>query len=160
MKNTLVKEVAVVVASVLACSVWGAPRIYNPGFDESIRGWKFPAEYSIAEKGGVNNSKALYVKREKSGKSVVIVSHSMEDMAMYCDTIDVMSHGELIMHGNCKEVFSKKQMLTDAGLDVPEITTVMHLLNEKGIDIPTSIYTVDGALCAIKEYLRGDKNGL
>ena len=98
--------------------------------------------------------------REKSGKSVVIVSHSMEDMAMYCDTIDVMSHGELIMHGNCKEVFSKKQMLTDAGLDVPEITTVMHLLNEKGIDIPTSIYTVDGALCAIKEYLRGDKNGL
>ena len=69
MKNTLVKAVAFVVASVLACSVWGAPRIYNPGFDESIRGWKFPAEYSIAEKGGVNNSKALYVKREKSGKS-------------------------------------------------------------------------------------------
>lgn len=98
--------------------------------------------------------------RENSGKSVVIVSHSMEDMAMYCDTIAVMSHGKLIMHDSCKEVFSKKQMLTDAGLDVPEITSVVHMLNEKGIDISTSIYTVDGAIEAIKDYLRGNKNGI
>ena len=98
--------------------------------------------------------------RENSGKSVVIVSHSMEDMAMYCDTIAVMSHGELIMHGTCKEVFSEKEMLTEAGLDVPEITNTVHALRKKGIDIPKSIYTVDGALNAIKEYLRGDNNGL
>jgi energy-coupling factor transport system ATP-binding protein len=98
--------------------------------------------------------------RENSGKSVVIVSHSMEDMAMYCDTIAVMSHGKLIMHNSCQEVFSKKQMLTDAGLDVPEITSVVHMLKEKGIDISTSIYTVDGAVNAIKKYLRGDKNGI
>ena len=98
--------------------------------------------------------------REKSGKSVVIVSHSMEDMAMYCDSIAVMSHGEMIMHGSCEEVFSQKQMLTDAGLDVPEITNVVHMLYEKGIDIPTSIYTVDGAVKAILEKMRGGKNGL
>ncbi|MBR2024626.1 MAG: energy-coupling factor transporter ATPase [Clostridia bacterium] len=98
--------------------------------------------------------------REKSGKSIVIVSHSMEDMAMYCDTIAVMSHGEMIMHDTCKEVFSKKQMLTDAGLDVPEITNVVHLLKAKGIDISTSIYTVDGAVDAILEKLRGDTNGV
>ena len=98
--------------------------------------------------------------REESGKSVVIVSHSMEDMAMYCDTIAVMSHGKLIMNGNCKEVFSEKEMLTEAGLDVPEITNTVHALRKKGIDIPKSIYTVDGALNAIREYLQGDNNGI
>ena len=98
--------------------------------------------------------------REKSGKSVVIVSHSMEDMAMYCDTIAVMSHGKLIMQGSCKEVFSEKEMLTQAGLDVPEITNAVHALRNKGINISKSIYTVDGAIDAIKEYLRGDKNGI
>ena len=98
--------------------------------------------------------------REKSGKSVIIVSHSMEDMAMYCDSIAVMSHGSMIMHGSCKEVFSEKTMLTDAGLDVPEITNTVYALREKGIDIPRSIYTVDGAVSAIKEYMRGESNGL
>ena len=98
--------------------------------------------------------------REKSGKSVVIVSHSMEDMAMYCDTIAVMSHGKLIMHGDCKTVFSEKEMLTEAGLDVPEITNTVHALRKRGIEISKSIYTVDGAVNAIKEYLRGDNNGL
>ena len=98
--------------------------------------------------------------RENSGKSVVIVSHSMEDMAMYCDTIAVMSHGKLIMQGSCKEVFSEKEMLTQAGLDVPEITNAVHALRNKGINISKSIYTVDGAMDAIKEYLRGDKNGI
>lgn len=98
--------------------------------------------------------------REQSGKSVVIVSHSMEDMAMYCDTIAVMSHGELIMHGDCKTVFSEKDMLTEAGLDVPQITTTVHELRRKGIDIPKSIYTVDGAIEAIKAYLSGDSNEL
>lgn len=98
--------------------------------------------------------------RENSGKSVVIVSHSMEDMAMYCDTIAVMSHGKLIMQGSCKEVFSEKEMLTQAGLDVPEITNAVHALRNKGINISKSIYTVDGAIDAIKEYLRGDTNGI
>ncbi len=98
--------------------------------------------------------------REKSGKSVVIVSHSMEDMAMYCDTIAVMSHGKLIMHGDCKTIFSEKEMLAEAGLDVPEITNTVHALRKRGIEISKSIYTVDGAVNAIKEYLRGDKNGL
>jgi len=98
--------------------------------------------------------------RENSGKSVVIVSHSMEDMAMYCDNIAVMAHGKLIMHGSCEEVFSNKKILTEAGLDVPEITNTVYCLREKGIDVSKSIYTVDGAVEAIKKCIRGDKNGL
>ena len=79
---------------------------------------------------------------------------------MYCDTIAVMSHGRLIMYGDCKAVFSEKDVLTEAGLDVPQITTTVHELRRKGIDIPKSIYTVDGAIEAIKAYLSGVSNEL
>jgi energy-coupling factor transport system ATP-binding protein len=71
--------------------------------------------------------------QKESGTSVVIVSHSMEDMAMYCDRIIVMSHGKLILEGEPKDVFSQVKLLQSAGLDVPE-----------------TIYTVDSAFDAIK----------
>ena len=87
--------------------------------------------------------------QRKSGTSVIIVSHSMEDMAMYCDRAIVMSHGRVLLHGTCKEVFSRHRMLQEAGLDVPEITEIVMALREKGINIPEDIYTVDGAVEAI-----------
>jgi energy-coupling factor transport system ATP-binding protein len=62
--------------------------------------------------------------QKESGTSVVIVSHSMEDMAMYCDRIIVMSHGKLILEGEPKDVFSQVKLLQSAGLDVPEITNI------------------------------------
>lgn len=99
--------------------------------------------------------------QKKSGKTVIIVSHSMEDMAMYCDDIVVMSHGKLLMQGPSESVFSKRDMLREAGLDVPEITNTAYALINQGIDIPNSIYTVSGAFEAIKEYIsRGGKNGI
>ncbi len=99
-------------------------------------------------------------KRTK-GKTIIIVSHSMEDMAMYCDKIAVMSHGRLVLNGDCKEIFSERELLRSAGLDVPEITNVVYALKEKGIDIPKSIYTIDGAFEAIKQCVnRGDENEL
>ena len=98
--------------------------------------------------------------RYESGKSVVIVSHSMEDMAMYCDRIAVMSHGKLIMDGDCARVFSQREALLAAGLDVPEISNIVHSLREKGIFLPDDIYTVDGAVDAIVNYVRGNKNGI
>lgn len=97
---------------------------------------------------------------EKGGKSIIIVSHSMEDMAVYCDKLAVMSHGKLIMHGTCSEVFSQRDMLIEAGLDVPEISNIIYALREKGIDLPSDIYTVDGAVDAIEKYVRGRKNGI
>lgn len=89
--------------------------------------------------------------QRKSGTTVIIVSHSMEDMAMYCDRAVVMSHGKIVTQGTCKEVFSKHNLLLDVGLDVPEITGIALLLREKGVDIPDDIYTVDGAVEAIKQ---------
>ncbi len=99
--------------------------------------------------------------QRKSGTTVIIVSHSMEDMAMYCDRAVVMSHGKIVTHGACKEVFSKHKLLLDVGLDVPEITGIVLLLREKGIDIPDDIYTVDGAVEAIKQlYQRKTEGGV
>ena len=99
--------------------------------------------------------------KKTKGKTIIIVSHSMEDMAMYCDTIAVMSHGKLVLDGDCATIFSQRELLRSAGLDVPEITNVVYALKEKGIDIPRSIYTVDGAFEAIRNYVkRGDENEL
>ena len=87
--------------------------------------------------------------REESGTTVIIVSHSMEDMAMYCDRVVVMSKSKLLLDGTCKEVFSKHQLLKENGLDVPEITNIVLKLNEAGVNIPSDIYTVEDAVRAI-----------
>lgn len=97
--------------------------------------------------------------QRKSGTTVIIVSHSMEDMAMYCDRAVVMSHGKVIAHGTCREIFSQHRLLLEVGLDVPEITGIVLALREKGIDIPDDIYTVDGAVEAVKRYYTNIKQG-
>jgi ABC-type uncharacterized transport system ATPase subunit len=75
--------------------------------------------------------------QRKTGSTVLIVSHSMEDMARYCDEIAVMSEGRLLMMGSRDDVFSDSEKLTEAGLDIPQITRLMLLLRERGIEQPT-----------------------
>ena len=87
--------------------------------------------------------------RQKTGSTVIIVSHSMEDMARYCDRIAVMSGGKLIMNGTRDEIFSDASRLEEAGLDIPQITKLVLLLREKGVDINEGIYTIDGAFSAL-----------
>ena len=77
-----------------------------------------------------------------SGNSVIIVSHSMEDMAMYCDRVLVMENGRCAMEGTPAEVFSQAEALYEMGLDVPQITKVARALRERGVDIGLDIYTV------------------
>ena len=74
---------------------------------------------------------------------------------MYCDRAIVMAHGKIVTHGTCEEVFSQHQLLLGVGLDVPEITGIILALRSKGIDIPENIYTVDGAVEAIKRLYCG-----
>ena len=83
---------------------------------------------------------------------MVIVSHSMDDMAKYCEDLIVMSHSRVAMKGKRNEVFSRGDELEAIGLGVPQITRLMRLLSDKGIDIPKDIYTVDDAekaLCSL-----------
>ena len=83
--------------------------------------------------------------KEKTGGTVVIVSHSMEDMARYCDRILVMSGGKLIMSGTRDDIFADSAALGEAGLDIPQITKLMLLLRERGIDVNSGIYTLENA---------------
>ena len=92
--------------------------------------------------------------QRKTGSTVIIVSHSMEDMARLCDHLIVLAKGEVLMCGDKKAVFSQAQKLTEVGLDIPQITQLMDALRLRGIDIDNGIYTVDQAFEFIKEKLR------
>ncbi|MBR4206207.1 MAG: energy-coupling factor transporter ATPase [Clostridia bacterium] len=89
----------------------------------------------------------------ESGTTVLIVSHSMEDMAMYCDDIIVMAHAKILMHKPTAEVFSDWEQLASVGLDVPLITRVAAALIENGVDIGRDVYTVDYAVGKVRELL-------
>ena len=86
---------------------------------------------------------------QNSGATVIIVSHSMEDMAIYCDDIVVMSQAKVFLSGTRDEVFSHASELASVGLDVPQITRLALLLQEKGVALPNGIYTVPAALSAL-----------
>ncbi len=87
---------------------------------------------------------------ESTGSTVIIVSHSMEDMATYCDDIVVMARGKVHLCGTRDEVFAKAEALTEVGLGVPEITRLAMLLEARGIPLPKGIYTVEAAVSALK----------
>ncbi len=91
--------------------------------------------------------------KRSTGATVVIVSHSMEDMAKYCDEIIALAGGSILMSGKKEDVFSRSDELCSAGLDIPQITAMMKLLLEKGIPVNTSVYTVDDALEEIYKLL-------
>lgn len=93
-----------------------------------------------------------------SGTSVVIVSHSMEDMASYCDRIIVMASGRIIMDGSCSEVFSRYNELIGVGLDVPQVTRIASALAHRGIDIGRDVYTVGYAAGKLCECFCDDEN--
>ena len=100
----------------------------------------------------------IYSYQRKRKNAVVIVSHSMEDMARYSDKLIVMNGGEVFMQGNCREVFSETDKLLSVGLDVPQITKFMRALKSKGVDVRTDIFTVDEARAEILSKIGGRGN--
>lgn len=96
-----------------------------------------------------------YHKERKN--TVILVSHSMEDIARVADKIIVMNKSNLVMFDKTKEVFSKGRQLEKIGLRVPQITKIMLELREKGFNVPEGILTVDEAMDCISSLL--DKEG-
>lgn len=92
--------------------------------------------------------------RDEFGATVIIISHSMEDMAVLADKILVMNNGEKFMFGTPKEIFSDREKLLSCGLDVPMVTKIVLKLRENGIKLDKDIITVDAAASAIIK-LRG-----
>lgn len=90
---------------------------------------------------------------KRRGITVILVSHSMEDIAKYVERIIVMNQGEKAFDGTCKEVFSHYKELESIGLAAPQITYIMHALAEKGMAVDTDAITVDEARDSILKAL-------
>ena len=83
----------------------------------------------------------------KSGVTVVMVSHSMDDVGKYCDRLYVLSQGKIAYEGTPAEVFAHGDELKEIGLDVPECAKLAALLRQKGFDIDPDAYSIDD-VCA------------
>lgn len=91
--------------------------------------------------------------REETGMTVILVSHSMEDVARYVDRIIVMNKGQVLYDDVPREVFHHYKELERVGLAAPQITYIMHALREKGLLVDTDITTVEEAREAILKAL-------
>ena len=96
--------------------------------------------------------------RKATGATVIIISHSMEDMAMFTDKLLVMAGGRLVMFDKTENVFKNAEKLREIGLNVPIVTRVFYALKEKGLDVPLDVFTVEKAVEVIKNIKAGDRN--
>ncbi len=80
--------------------------------------------------------------QKRSGSTMIIISHSMEDIAKYSDYIVVLSDGKVHMEGSPAEIFADAERLFDASLDVPQVTKLFVELKKRGIADSTDVYTV------------------
>ena len=82
---------------------------------------------------------------KETGMTVVLVSHSMEDVARYVERIIVMNKGNKLYDGTPKEVFKNYKELEQIGLAAPQVTYIMHELQQKGLHVSTDVTTVEEA---------------
>ena len=91
--------------------------------------------------------------QKETGITVVLVSHSMEDVATYADRMVVMNKGNVFCQGTPKEVFAHAADLVDIGLGAPQVTLLMEDLKAAGFDVETGAITVGEAKDAILKML-------
>ena len=91
--------------------------------------------------------------------TMIIVSHSMEDVAAYCDRLTVLAGGRVFASGECAEVFRRERELTEIGLGIPQVTRLIHILRERGVDLRDDIFTVDAARRELQRLLPARKGG-
>lgn len=90
---------------------------------------------------------------KEKGMTIILVSHSMEDIARYADRLMVMNHGEKVFDGAPREVFEHYKELEAIGLAAPQVTYIIHALKEHGVPIESDITTVEEARDAILKLL-------
>ena len=95
--------------------------------------------------------------RNETGATVIIVSHSMEDMAKIADDMIVMSGGKCVMQGDRDAIFERAEELRSIGLDTPQITSLVEILRARGALLDKNLYTVEDTKNAILELLKGGK---
>jgi len=90
----------------------------------------------------------------ESGTTIVMVSHSMDDVASLAERVIVMNHGEVVMDGAPRDVFSCGEELRGMGLDVPQAVQLAARLRERGFDIPEGIYLIEEIKAEIEKIAR------
>ncbi len=90
---------------------------------------------------------------KETGSSVVLVSHSMEDIAKYADKVLVLQDGTVAMYDTTENVFARAEELLQMGLSVPQVTQIFMQLRRMGIDIPADVYTIPYAVKTIRRAL-------
>lgn len=86
----------------------------------------------------------------ESGATIVMVSHSMDDVAALAERVIVMNHGKVAMDGAPREIFSRGEELRAIGLDVPQAVELAQKLREKGFDVPEGIYKIEEVRAAVE----------
>ncbi len=87
----------------------------------------------------------LYNLRKKYSMSIVLVSHSMDDVAVYADKIVVMDKGRIVLGGDPSTVFENEEFLKECGLALPQTTSLLRRLKAAGLDLPATAVTVEEA---------------
>ena len=95
---------------------------------------------------------------EKTGITVLLVSHSMEDIAKYANRVLVLHKAGIAMYDTVEKVFARAQELLELGLSVPQVTQIFLKLRQMGLDIPTDVYTIPYAVKTIQKALAAKQN--
>ena len=104
---------------------------------------------------GRNEILDLVLKLQKEqGLTIILVSHSMEDVAKYADRVLVMDAGQIVFDNTPREIFKHHEKLMELGLNVPQVTIAMNKLRENGIPVKTDAITVEEAAKEILRVLR------
>ena len=96
---------------------------------------------------------------KKTGTTVLLVSHSMEDIAKYANRVLVMSNKKIAMYDTVEKVFARAPELLELGLSVPQVTKIFLKLREMGVDVPADVYTIPYAVKMILEAKRRREAG-
>lgn len=91
---------------------------------------------------------------ERMDMTVILVSHSMEDVAKLADRILVMNHGQVEMFDKTAAIFQQAERLTEIGLNIPQITQIMDGLRKNGVNVDGGVYTVEDAYRQLCDLMR------
>lgn len=93
--------------------------------------------------------------REQTGSTVILVSHSMEDVAKTADKVLVLNRSRVAMFGTVPEVYSRTDELEEMGLTVPQITKIFRALHDRGFEVSPSVFTVSQGADELMRYFEG-----
>jgi len=93
--------------------------------------------------------------RDQTGSTVILVSHSMEDVAKTADKVLVLNHSHVAMFGTVSEVYSRTDELEEMGLTVPQITKIFRALHDRGFEVSPSVFTVSQGADELMRYFEG-----